>query len=187
MKYEAVVIGVSMGGLAALREILSKLPATFPWPIIIVQHISPQSDSLWISILDRITALTVREAEEKDAIKPGFVYLAPPNYHLLVEKNRTFSLSADDKVNYARPSIDVLFESAADAYKHNLIGVILTGANHDGAKGLKAIQDYGGLVIVQDPQTAEAQMMPKAAIQLTKTNYVFSLQKIVDLLILLSA
>ena len=187
MKYEAVVIGVSMGGLAALKRILSPLPASLPWPIIIVQHISPSSDNLWISMLNKMTPLTVKEAEEKETAMAGYVYVAPANYHLLIEKNRTFSLSADGRVNYARPSVDVLFESAADAYKHRLIGIVLTGANHDGAHGLKMIQDYGGLAIVQDPQTAEAQMMPKSAIESTKTNHVLSLEKIVDLLIQLSA
>ena len=186
MRYEAVVIGVSMGGLQALRQILSRLPASFPLPIMIVQHISPQSDSIWINLLNNASKVTVKEAEEKEVIKPGFVYVAPPSYHILVERDRTFSLSADDKVNYARPSIDVLFDSAADVYKSKLIGVVLTGANHDGAQGLKAIKDYGGMAIVQDPQTAEAQVMPKSAIAIAQPDYVLSLEKIVDLLIQLS-
>lgn len=186
MRYEAVVIGVSMGGLNALKIILSALPANFPMAVIIVQHISANSDSIWVSLLNRTSKLHVKEAEEKEAILPGTVYVAPPGYHLLVEKNKTFSISADHRVNFARPSIDVLFDSAAEAYHEKLIGVVLTGANHDGAAGLAFIKKLGGFVIVQDPQTAEAQVMPKCAIDATKTNNVFSLEKIVDLLIQLS-
>lgn len=186
MRYEAIVIGVSMGGLNALKIILSGLPAKFPLAIIIVQHISPQSDSIWINLLDRICKLPVREAEEKERVLPGNVYIAPPGYHLLVEKDKTFSISADHRVNFARPSIDVLFESAAEAYREKLVGVVLTGANHDGAAGLGFIQQLGGFAIVQDPLTAEAQVMPKSAIAATQTKNVFSLEKIVDLLIQLS-
>ncbi len=186
MNYEAVVIGVSMGGLSALKRILGPLPASFPLPIIVVQHIGATSDSLWVSMLNNMTALTVKEAEEKELALPGYVYVAPANYHLLIEKNRTFSLSADAKVNYARPSVDVLFDSAADAFRHQLIGIVLTGANHDGAQGLKNIQDCGGLPVVQDPETAEAATMPKYAIAATKTTHVLSIEKIVDLLIQLS-
>src|SRR5690606_35205527 len=119
----------------------------------------------WIDILDSMCFLRVKEADEKEKIKPGCVYIAPPNYHLLIEKNETFSLSIDEKVNYARPSIDVLFDSAAYVYYDQLIGVVMTGANHDGAMGLKKIKENGGMTIVQDPETAISRFMPEAAIQ----------------------
>lgn len=181
--YKAVVVGTSMGGLNALKQLLAPLPASLPWPIIIVQHVSALSNGYWIKILDDCTALKVSEAEEKEMALPGHVYFAPPNYHLLIEKNGTFSLSADEKVSYARPSIDVLFESASDAYKEKLIGIVLTGANSDGALGLKAISDNGGLTIVQDPTTAEVPTMPEKAYAIVENSYVFSVSKIVDLLI----
>ncbi len=183
MKYRVVVVGVSTGGLNALKKLLLPLPMGFPCPIIIVQHLSPQSDSFWISHLDEMTKLKIKEAEDKEPIAPGYVYIAPPDYHLLIEADETFSLSHDHKVNFARPSIDVLFESAADVYREKLIGIVLTGASSDGAKGLQMIEENGGLAIVQDPQTAEAQMMPKSAITFVKNPYVNSLEKIVGLLI----
>ena len=132
MNYKAIVIGASAGGLNALQEILAPLPADFHLPILIVQHRFPTADDLLTFALNESCRLMVKEADEKDYIEPGYVYVAPPNYHLLVERNRTLSLSADAKVCYSRPSIDVLFESAADVFLSQLIGIILTGANHDG-------------------------------------------------------
>jgi len=186
MKYSAVVIGVSAGGMNALGQILPTLPKEFPLPVIIVQHISPQSDNYMIHHFDRHSRITVKEADEKEQIKPGVAYFAPPNYHLLIEEDRTFSLSTEARVNYSRPSVDVLFESAIDAYCSSLIGIILTGANNDGSKGLKKIKACGGLAIVQDPSTAEVSAMPEAALQLSNADYILKLEEIGPLLVKLS-
>ena len=180
--YKAVVVGVSAGGINALKQVLSLIPAGFKLPVIIVQHLHPDQDRSMVEILDRCSALRVKEAEEKEPAAPGLVYLAPPNYHLLIELDGTFSLSIDAKVNFSRPSIDVLFESAADAYCPWLIGVILTGASSDGAAGLRRIKDGGGMAIVQDPAGAEYSIMPSAAIEATEVDYVLDLQGIGKLL-----
>lgn len=178
MRYRAVVMGASMGGMEALGKILSDLPEKFHVPILIVQHLSPNSDSFLASYLDRVSQLKVKEADEKEAVCPGNVYIAPPNYHLLVEKDEVLSLTVESRVNYARPSIDVLFESAAEVYKEKLIGVILTGANSDGSHGLKCVKELGGLTIVQDPKSAEASMMPNSAIACTKIDFILSPEQI---------
>lgn len=183
MNYEAIVIGVSSGGLNAMKIMFSHLPADFKMPIMIVQHISPRSENQWIDLLNNKSQLPIKEADEKEKIESGMVYIAPPNYHLMVEKDKTFSLTVEERVNYARPSIDVLFESAAEAYKNKLIGVILTGSNNNGTNGLKRIQECGGLTIVQDPQTAESAYMPASAIAAAKPEYILPLEKIIELLI----
>ena len=183
MQYEAIVIGVSSGGMNALKFIFSTLPVGFLVPIIVVQHVSSRSDNEWITILNGISNLTVKEADEKENIESGNVYIAPANYHLMIEKDKTFSLTIDERVNFARPSIDVLFESAAEAYKNKLIGVILTGSNNDGAKGIKRIKECGGLAIIQDPETAESSTMPASAIAEIEADHILSLEKIIELLI----
>ena len=183
MNYEAIVIGVSSGGLNALKIMFSLLPKDFKTPVIIVQHISPRSGNQWISLLNDKSNLRIKEADEKEKIEPGIVYVAPPNYHLLVERDKTFSLTVEERVNYARPSIDVLFESAAEAYKSKLIGVILTGSNNDGTNGLKRIYECGGLTIVQEPKTAESAYMPASAIAAIKPGYILHLEEIIELLI----
>ena len=180
--YEAIVIGVSSGGMNALKIISSTLPAHFNLPIIIVQHLSAHSDSHWIKLLNEKSHLNVKEADEKEKIEKGNIYIAPPNYHLLIEKDKTFSLTIDERVNFARPSIDVLFESAAEAYKNKLIGIVLTGSNSDGTKGIKRIKDCGGLAIIQDPNTADSEYMPKSAIAAIEPDYIVSLEEIVELL-----
>jgi two-component system, chemotaxis family, protein-glutamate methylesterase/glutaminase len=182
MKYRAVVIGVSAGGLAALGKILPQLPHSFPLPVIIVQHLSPSSDNYMIRHFNNQSQITVKEADEKEEIKPGFAYFAPPNYHLLIETDFTFSLSTEERVNFSRPSIDVLFESAVDAYCSSLIGIILTGASSDGSKGLKRIKDCGGLTLVQDPGEAEVSVMPEAAIRLFGVDKVMRLNEIATFL-----
>ena len=182
-QYEAIVIGVSTGGLNALKFLFSGLPSGFRIPMIIVQHLGARSENEWISLLKDKERLNIREADEKEVIENKSIYLAPANYHLLIEKNRTFSLTIDERVNFARPSIDVLFESAAEAYRDKLIGIVLTGANNDGAKGLAYIKEWGGLTIVQDPATAEAHYMPAAAMALKQPDHVLSLENIVELLI----
>ncbi|MCK5716810.1 MAG: chemotaxis protein CheB [Thiomargarita sp.] len=168
--FEAVVIGSSAGGIKALSTLLSALPKDFPLPIIIVQHLYPHSVSRLAQILEKKSYLSIKEADEKEKIVGGMVYIAPPNYHLLIEEDRTLSLSVEGPVNYSRPSVDVLFASAAFAYNNRLIGIILTGANNDGNFGVKQIKERGGYIIVQDPVTAEADSMPKAAIAATEVN-----------------
>jgi len=183
MYYEAIVIGTSSGGMNALKFLFSALPIDFSIPIIIVQHISPRSDNQWIKLLNINSKLYLKEADEKEKIEHGKVYIAPPNYHLMIERNKTFSLTIDERVNYSRPSIDVLFESAAEAYKNKLIGVILTGSNNDGTNGIKRIQECGGLIIAQDPETAESSYMPASAIATNQPDYILSLEEITALLI----
>jgi len=183
MKYEAIVIGTSSGGMNALKFLFSSLPVDFSIPIIIVQHISPCSDDQWIKLLNNNSKLYLKEADEKEKIEHGKVYIAPPNYHLMIERNKTFSLTIDERVNYSRPSIDVLFESAAEAYKNKLIGVILTGSNNDGTNGIKRIQECGGLTIAQDPETAESSYMPASAIAAIQPDYILALENIIELLI----
>lgn len=183
MQYEAIVIGVSSGGMNALKYLFSTLPSDFRIPIIIVQHVSARSNNEWIKLLNDNSNLSIKEADEKEKIEAGKVYIAPANYHLLIEKDKTFSLTIDEKVNFARPAIDVLFESAAEAYKKKLIGIVLTGSNNDGAKGIKRIKDFGGLAIIQDPKTAESPTMPASAIAISNPDYILSLEKIVQLLL----
>lgn len=178
MKYEAIVIGVSAGGMAALLEILSKMGRRFPMPVIVVQHMSPDSEDYLARHLDLRCEIAVKEAEDKEDVTPGVVYIAPPNYHLLVEPDKTLSLSSEERVNFSRPSVDVLFETAAEAYMEKLIAVILTGANSDGALGMAKVKDCNGLAVVQSPETAEADMMPKSAIDKTDVDYILPLSDI---------
>jgi two-component system chemotaxis response regulator CheB len=159
-----IVIGTSLGGLQALQVILSGFSKNFSVPIAIVQHRHKSSNNnILIDLLQEQTYLVVKEAEDKEDILPGYVYLAPADYHLLIEVGY-FSLSLEAPVNYARPSIDVLFETAADSYAQQVIGILLTGANHDGVKGMTRIQARGGFNIVQEPTTALCPTMPSAAI-----------------------
>jgi len=181
-RFEAIVIGASAGGMKALNAILSVLPANFPLPIIIVQHLHPHSDNHLAKILDSKCRLTVKQADEKEKIENGIVYTAPPNYHLLIEEDKTFSLSIDMQVNFSRPAIDVLFETAIYAYRNRLIGIILTGANNDGSVGIKKIKQVGGYVIVQDPKTAETATMPEAAIAITPVDKILPVEQIGDYL-----
>lgn len=161
---EAVVIGVSAGAVEALGTLLPSLKPGFRLPIIIVVHLPPDRRSAMAELFRIKCALDVREAEDKEEIVAGTIYFAPPDYHLLVEADKIFSLSCDAPVLFSRPSIDVLFESAADAYGPRLIGIVLTGANGDGARGLKAIIDAGGQGLVQTPSSAFASAMPEAAL-----------------------
>lgn len=181
--FKAVVLGVSTGGVSALKFIVGALPADFPVPILIVTHITPDSDDSLAVLLNSLSAIRVKEADEQEAIVPGHVYLAPANYHLLVERGGQLSLSVDPWVNFARPSVDVLFESAAEAYGSALIGIILTGAGFDGSNGMLKIKNSGGVTIVQDPADAEMDSMPRSALQLLKSDYVISLKELPQLLI----
>ena len=177
MNYEAIVIGVSAGGMNALEKILKNLSSDFLIPIIIVQHLHAHSRDLLAQYLNSVSVLPVKEADEKEIIEVSSVYLAPANYHLLVEHDRSLSLSTDAKVNYCRPSIDVLFETASIAYGKNLIGVILSGSNNDGANGMKLIQKSGGLTIVQDPDSAEVAIMPLATMKEIEVDHIIPIEK----------
>ena len=175
---EAVVIGASAGAMEALSVILPALPADFALPVMIVVHVPPGRPSVLAEIFQPKCRFPVREAEDKEPLAGGTAYFAPPDYHLLVEAEKSLSLSNDEPVLYSRPSIDVLFESAADAYGAALIGVVLSGANHDGAAGLKAIVDVGGTAIVQTPEDAFASAMPEAARAMCPEARVLSLTEI---------
>jgi len=164
LSYQIVVVGTSWGGLSALRELMVGLPRGLGMPVVIVQHRHRQSDNLLQSLLQDETHLCVCEVEDKAPIVSGNVYIAPADYHLLIEDTH-FSLSTDEPVRYSRPSIDVTFQSAADSYGARAVGVVLTGANADGAAGLRRIVDRGGLAFVQMPQTAESPAMPTAALR----------------------
>lgn len=178
IKPEAVVIGASAGALEALSVILPALPAEFALPVIVVVHVPPDRHSLLAELFQAKCQVTVMEAEDKEPICAGTVYFAPSDYHLLVEVDRSLSVSSDEPVLFSRPSIDVLFESAADAYGPALIAIILTGANEDGAKGLRAVVDAGGIALVQDPHAAFASAMPEAAIDMVPDARVMSLAAI---------
>ena len=162
METSIVVVGASWGGLSALTRLISGLPSDFDVPVAVVQHRSRHADNLLASLLQDATPLTVVDVEDKEPLLPGSVYIAPANYHMLVD-NGHLSLSTDPLVRFSRPSIDVTFLSAADTYPGSTIGVILTGANDDGARGLRHIVDRGGRAVVQDPATAESPVMPHAA------------------------
>lgn len=161
---QAVVIGTSAGAVQALSAILPPLPADYPLPVLVVVHVPPDRRNALTELFQSRCAMTVREAEDKEPLQPGVIYFAPPDYHLLVETPQLLALSTDEPVLHSRPSIDVLFESAADAFGETLVGIILTGANQDGADGLKAIGQAGGVVVVEDPASAAAAAMPEAAL-----------------------
>jgi two-component system chemotaxis response regulator CheB len=163
MMAQLIVMGASLGGLQALTTILGGLPGTFSVPLAIVQHRARETRSSLRSWLQEACPLPISEVEDKEPIVPGHVYLAPADYHLLVEQH-AFALSTDAPVWHARPAIDVLFLSAADVYGAQLVGVVLTGASQDGAQGLAAIKQRGGLALVQEPATAESRVMPEAAV-----------------------
>jgi len=171
-----VVVGASFGGFEALKIVLGALPAGYPVPLAIVQHQGSPGPGL-AALLQRYTALVVVDAEDKDEMLPGIAYVAPPGYHLLVEQG-SVALSVDPPVSHARPSIDVLFESAADTYGPHAIGVILTGTGQDGALGLARIKRRGGRTIVQDPATAMRGAMPSAALAGTSVDWILPLEQI---------
>lgn len=172
-----VVVGTSTGGLNALQTLLPKLPKKFSCAVVVVQHRGKEPGSQLRDFLQRSSSLPVKEPEDKEPIRAGCVYLAPRDYHLLVEPGN-FALSTEAPVYFARPSIDVLFESAADAYGEDVIGVVLTGANGDGARGLARIKEAGGLAVVEEPSSAQAPEMPQAALAATKVDRVLPLPEI---------
>ncbi len=162
---KAVVIGASAGAVQALQAVLPALPPNYALPVLVVVHVPPDRSNVLLPLFQAKCRITVKEAEDKERAVGGVIYFAPSDYHLLVEADGSLALSMDEAVNYSRPSIDVLFESAADAYGSGLAGVILTGANNDGAAGLKAVMDAGGVGIVEDPSDAYASAMPHAALE----------------------
>ena len=182
MTYDLVAVGTSLGGLSALKILLEYIPKEFPAALAIVQHRHRESDQALSAFLQKFTVLPVHEVEDKERILPGHVYFAPADYHLLVEYEH-FSLSVDAPVSYARPSIDVLLESAADIYGKRVIGVLLTGANQDGVRGLSTVQARGGTTIVQAPDTAESPILLSAAIAALAVDWVLPLTQIAPHLI----
>jgi two-component system chemotaxis response regulator CheB len=183
----AIVIGASAGAIQALSKILPALPAGYPIPVLVIVHIPADRSDLLAPLFQAKCRLVVKEAEDKEPVLPGSIYFGPSDYHVLVEADHTVSLSADEPVLYSRPSIDVLFESAADAYGAALVGVILTGANEDGAVGLQAITTAGGVALVEDPATAFASAMPSAALDLSAEAQSMSLDEIAAYLVGLGA
>lgn len=176
--YRAIVIGVSAGGFRALSMVLPQLQKKLPLPVLVVQHLSPVSDSYLVEHLQQLCRVKVKLAEDKEPAEAGVVYLAPPDYHLLVETDYSLALSLENRVNYSRPSIDVLFASAAEVYQDGLVGVVMTGANADGAQGLARIKECGGLTVVQAPETAEVAIMPMAALEAVAVDHVVPLDRL---------
>jgi two-component system chemotaxis response regulator CheB len=179
--FEIVVIGASYGGLAALQILLADLSAGFSLPVVIVQHRRKDGDDGLCEYLKKRSRLPLIEPDDKEKVEPGRVYLAPRDYHLLIEES-IFALSTESPVAFARPSIDVLFESAADVYRERVVGVILTGANRDGAKGLAKIKALGGMAVVQQPESAESRAMPDAAIAATQVDKILPLPEVAPFL-----
>jgi two-component system chemotaxis response regulator CheB len=183
--YSIVAMGTSWGGLSAMMKLLGGLPEAFPIPIVVVQHRSRDSDRLLVQLLQDATPLKVCEVEDKDGLSAGTVHIAPANYHILIESGYA-SLTTEEAVRFSRPSIDVMFSSAADTYRSETIGVVLTGANEDGASGLAHIVKRGGRALIQDPKSAEIPIMPDAAIRAVPTAEVIPLTGLAPRLIELS-
>ncbi len=181
--FDLVAIAASAGGLNALSQVLSALPANFPATIVIVQHLDPRHRSLMADILSRRTPLKVKQAEESDCLELGMVYIAPPNRHLLVNPDKTLSLTQSELVHFVRPSADLLFDSVAASHKNLAIAVVLTGTGNDGAMGVQAINKMGGTVIAQDKETAEFFGMPSAAIKTGAVDFILPLEEIAPALI----
>jgi two-component system chemotaxis response regulator CheB len=183
--YDLVALAASAGGLTALSQVLSNLPADFPAAVVLVQHLDRRHRSLMAEILGRRTALQVKQAEEGDRLQPSTVYIAPPDRHLLVNPDSSLSLSQSELVHFVRPSADLLFESVAASYRERAIAVVLTGTGSDGNMGVQAIKKMGGTVIAQDEQSAEFFGMPQAAIQTGSVDFILSLDEIAPALVTL--
>lgn len=178
-----VVIGSSAGGIDALLRVLGGVDCSFAPSIIVVQHLPDRNDARLVEIFAARLGMVVKEAQDKEGIAPGALYFAPAGYHLSLEQDRSFSLSREEPVNHARPSIDVLFESAAEVFGPGLMGILLTGANHDGARGLKKIAESGGITVVQSPAQAQVATMPEAALRLFTPDHILPLEGIRRLLV----
>jgi two-component system, chemotaxis family, protein-glutamate methylesterase/glutaminase len=183
--FRIIAIASSAGGLKALSQVVSSLPKSFPVPIAIVQHLDPKHCSMMADILSRRTQLQVKQAEEGELMNPGTIYIAPPNYHLLVTSQGCVNLTQSELIHFVRPSADVLFESVADSYQSQAIAVVLTGTGVDGATGVKKIKEKGGTVIVEDSDTSEFDGMPKAAIRTGVVDQILPLSGIAPALITL--
>ena len=181
-RVDAVVIGTSAGGIEALMVLLPALPKRLVAPVFVVVHLPRDRPSLLAGLFAARCAVPVREAEDKMPVEPGTVYFAPPDYHLLIDRGPSLALSADEAVNYSRPSIDVLFETAADRYGSRLAAIVLTGANADGASGLEAVKRAGGITIVQNPATASSSTMPAEALRRVVADFVLPLDHIAGML-----
>jgi two-component system chemotaxis response regulator CheB len=181
--FDIVAMASSAGGLTALSEVLSALPADFTAAVVVVQHLDPRHRSLMADILSRRTSLQVRQAEEGDHLQPGTVYIAPPNRHLLVNSDGTLSLTQSELVHFVRPSADLLFESVAASFKDRAIAVVLTGSGKDGSMGVGAIKKMGGTVLAQDEKTSEFFGMPGAAIKTKNVDFVLPLDEITSALV----
>jgi two-component system chemotaxis response regulator CheB len=179
---QAIVIGCSAGGLTALEHLFAGIDPALPQPIAVCCHTGSATVDLLCELLAKHATLPVEEARERAPMRGGVIHVAPSGYHLLVEASRRFSLSVDQRVSFARPSIDVLFESAAEAYRESLIGIVLTGANSDGADGLVHVRQAGGLAVVQDPTDAEVATMPAAALERAGADHCLPLAAIAPLL-----
>ncbi len=179
---EALVVGASAGAVEALNQLLPVVPQDARIPIVVVVHLPPNRPSLLPEVFASRCQARVREPEDKEPLTPGSIWFAPSNYHLLLEADRRFAFSTDLPVNFSRPSIDVLFESAADVFAETLCCLVLTGANEDGARGASSVRRQGGLVIVQDPESAEAKEMPKAAISRANPQIIATLPEIAALI-----
>lgn len=180
MSYDIVVIGTSAGGIEALKTIFAGIKKPAGVPIIVVQHLQPTAQSYLPEILSTASGMHAYEAEDKMPVKDNLIYTPAPNYHLMLEKDWTLSLTVDERVCFARPSIDVTFESVADVAKEKVIGILLTGANHDGAEGLGRIKAMGGYTIVQDPEEAYAQEMPLSALRIMEPDSVLEVKDIAE-------
>ena len=186
MPFQMIAVGTSLGGFEALKTVLGGLPQDFPAAVAVVQHRSVEDSDGMLRLMEPYVKLPIIEVEDKDEIKGGCVYLSPPNYHLVAE-NGYFALSADSPVMYARPSIDVLFESVAESFGEHAIGVLLTGMSRDGTAGLAKIKERGGLAVVQDPTSAEGPTMPRSAIASVAVDRVLPLAEIAPFLVELCA
>ena len=178
MKYDILVIGSSAGGIDALKKILTNFLYAKEVAIIIIQHLSSSNKSYLCKIISQVVRIEVYEIEDKMKVKKGVVFIAPPNYHVLIEKDGTFTLTTTEKICFSRPSIDVTFESVADTFGESAIGLLLTGANHDGGEGLKQIKVAGGYTMVQNPNSAEAHEMPEYAIKHANPDEIIELEEI---------
>jgi two-component system chemotaxis response regulator CheB len=177
-----VIIGGSAGSFQVVTRILNSLPKTFPLPVLLCLHRLKHVRSGFVEALTLKSNIPVEEPYDKELLKPGKAYLAPANYHMYVELANRIALSTEDTVNHSRPSIDLSFMTAANAYREKLIGIILSGANKDGAYGLKKVHDNGGVAIVQDPNECEVKTMTQSALQLTKVDFVYTTDQIISFL-----
>ncbi len=181
MEYcEALIIGGSAGSLEVLLTILPDLNSSLTFPVVIVLHRKPGKESLLVDLLGTKTKLKVKEIEEKEKLRPAVIYIAPPSYHLLIEKDKTFSLDASEKINFSRPSVDVTFESASQVYGENVVCLLLSGANNDGTKGLKIVERNGGKVIIQNPASAVTPFMPEHALANVAVNEILDPEKMAN-------